>query len=127
MRITAQRIEILRHLEGNRTHPTAEEVFRNVKRKHPTISRATVYNTINMLVELGQIRELVNVSGSRRFDPDLSPHDHAVCLKCGGFFDVESNKEKNKSVQVMGKPFEVRFRDTTYHGICQACKDSNDS
>jgi len=127
MRITAQRVEILKLLEGNRTHPTAEEIFRDVKKSQPAISRATVYNTINILVELDELRELVYTSGPRRFDPDLTPHDHAVCIKCGGFFDVKSDNDVRSSIFIDEKPFKVKSRDTTYHGLCQVCANSNDS
>ncbi|MBD3286314.1 transcriptional repressor [candidate division WOR-3 bacterium] len=127
MRITAQRLEILKYLIGNPIHPTAEEIYRDVKGEQPNISRATVYNTVNMLVRLGEIRELGCTSGCRRFEPDLTPHDHALCVKCGRLFDIESEGEKDTRVMVMGKPFEVKYTDITYHGLCQTCAGSDDN
>jgi len=121
MRITRQRILILKELLGNRSHPTVDEVYAAVRRTYPNISLATVYNTLNMLVEMGEIREVSNGTGAKRFDPNLHPHDHAVCEVCGRFFDVAQERVKGKAILAMGKPFRVRRYEAVYHGLCWVC------
>lgn len=121
MRITPQRILILRQLLGNRNHPTAEDIYRAVCHTYPNISLATVYNTLNMLIELEEIRELSNNNGNRRFDPNLHPHDHAVCDVCGRVFDVAKGEVDNQEVLAMGKRFAVSDREVFYRGKCWIC------
>lgn len=121
MRITPQRIMILRQLLGNRNHPTAEEIYRSVCRIYPNVSLATIYNTLNMLIELGEINELNACNGNRRFDPNLHPHDHAVCVTCGRVFDVARYHSNGTEVLAMGKSFDVDSLETFYRGKCWIC------
>lgn len=121
MRITPQRILILRYLLDNRSHPTAEDIYRAVCRTYPNISLATVYNTLNMLVELGEIRELPGTNASKRFDPNLHSHDHALCEVCGRLFDVAQSHDGKREIQAMGKRFTVRNDETLYRGRCWIC------
>ncbi len=121
MRITPQRIFILRQLLGNRNHPTAEDIYKEVCRVYPNISLATVYNTLNMLIKLGEIREFTNGNGNKRFDPNLHPHDHAVCEVCGRLFDVAQNDVEDQEILAMGKRFRVSGYETVYRGRCWIC------
>ncbi|NLI98898.1 transcriptional repressor [bacterium] len=121
MRITPQRILILRELLGNRSHPTVEDIYRAVCREYPNISLATVYNTLNMLVEIGEVRDFSNSNGSRRFDPNLYPHDHAICEACGRLFDVAQHDPEKESILAMGKSFKVIRKQTLYYGRCWIC------
>lgn len=121
MRITPQRILILRELLGNRSHPTVEDIYKAVCREYPNISLATVYNTLNMLVEIGEIRDFSNSNGSRRFDPNLYPHDHAICEVCGRLFDVAQEDPDKLNILAMGKNFNVKRKQTLYYGRCWIC------
>ncbi|CAB1129285.1 Fur family transcriptional regulator [Candidatus Hydrogenisulfobacillus filiaventi] len=87
MRATPQRLAVLEALEGL-SHPTAEEVFQAVTRQYPTISLATVYNTLAQLEERGLVRT-VNAAGLRRFDLRTEPHFHLSCVRCHRLTDVE--------------------------------------
>lgn len=126
MRITPQRIMILRELLGNRNHPTAEEIYRAVCRIYPNISLATVYNTLNMLVELGEIREVAGFDGHKRFDPNLHPHDHAICEVCGRMFDVAQGQFQQPQILAMGKRFSIQTHETLYRGRCWICSTMAD-
>lgn len=121
MRITSQRMLILRQLLENRNHPTAEDIYRPVCRTYPNISLATVYNTLNMLIELEEIRELPTTSGGKRFDPNLHHHDHALCEVCGRLFDVAQGNTGKNEVLAMGKHFSVSNHETIYRGRCWIC------
>src|SRR5262245_46861810 len=89
LRVTPQRLGILRALRELANHPSAEEVFRSVRSDFPSLSLTTVYRTLETLAEHGEI-ELVHVGGARaRFDHRTDPHHHAACTRCGRLEDVE--------------------------------------
>ncbi len=86
--LTAQRRAILRWLDGNLTHPTAADVFMAITRDFPLASRATVYNTLALLEEIGAVAVLHDGRREARFDPNMAHHHHRVCPQCGHIEDV---------------------------------------
>ena len=85
---TPQRVAVAQFVFGTSSHPTADEAWAKVKRTRPTISRATVYNTLNLLVEKGLLRTQVLRGGTVVFDPLLEPHHHFVDDKTGRVYDI---------------------------------------
>ena len=81
-----QREAILDVMKENRTHPTAEEIYKLVLEKESQISKSTVYRNINILVDLGKIRKLNMTVGPDRYDYLYKEHSHAICEKCGNIF-----------------------------------------
>src|SRR5215213_2641028 len=82
-RLTAQRRAIAQALAGRSTHLTADEVLGRARASVPEVSQATVYNTLNELVRLGELREVDGIGRSRRYDPNtLAPHHHLLCDRC---------------------------------------------
>lgn len=89
VRWTIQRYAVLEYLYTHRTHPTAEEIFRALKRQFPAISKATVYNTLELLKQYGLVRELYLEKERARYDFEVAPHFHLVCRSCGGIYDLD--------------------------------------
>lgn len=89
---TKQRELILAVTRQACSHPTAEELFRELRLEMPSISLATVYRNLNLLAEHGLIRKLT-MSGADRFEGNMQPHDHVVCTKCGRVFDLKLPSE----------------------------------
>ncbi len=88
-RLTPQRMAICRYLSETRVHPTPGDIYQAVHEQFPTISRATVYNTVAVLKELGEIIELPSAAGdSVRYETDLAPHVNLTCTRCGRIFDI---------------------------------------
>lgn len=87
LRLTHQRLEILRELVGAKDHPSAETVFGRVRRRLPTISLDTVYRTLSTFDELGLIMRVPVTGDQGRFDADTSPHHHFVCSRCRSIYD----------------------------------------
>ena len=89
-RLTAQRRAVAEALQGTHVHLTAEQIHERATALLPEISRATVYNTVNELVQIGEVRE-VSVDGRvRRYDPNATiAHQHLVCTGCGRILDVQ--------------------------------------
>lgn len=89
-RLTAQRRVVAEVLAGEHVHLTAEAVHGRARALLPEISLATVYNTLNELVAMGEVREAQAGEGRRRYDPNVtSAHQHLQCVRCGALFDVE--------------------------------------
>jgi Fur family ferric uptake transcriptional regulator len=88
-RLTAQRRVVAEAFDGEHVHLTAEEVLARARRRMPEISLAPVYNTLNELVALGEIKPVRTGRGRPRYDPNTAQrHDHLVCLACGAIHDV---------------------------------------
>ncbi len=87
-RHTAQRAAIYRYLRGVTTHPTADEIFTQVREVLPEISLATVYKALEAFAEAGVARKLALGGGPARYDGRTDDHDHIRCLKCGTVRDV---------------------------------------
>ena len=87
---TPQRLAICELILSNKEHPTVEQVYRQVQKKYPTLSLATVYQTLHLLTEIGMLQELGFRDGITRYDPDTSPHINIVCKNCGKIQNYES-------------------------------------
>lgn len=85
---TPQRIAVAECVLTDTSHPSAEQVWARVKRKHPTVSRATIYNTLNLFVEKGLLRQQILNGGTVVFDPHVEPHHHFVDQASGAVYDV---------------------------------------
>jgi len=85
---TYQRIQIVKYLMENRNHPTADSIYRDMSAELPTLSRATVYNTVNLLVEKNLLGEL-NITGTEtHYDYYFRDHQHFLCIRCGRIYDI---------------------------------------
>lgn len=87
-KITLQRTAILKYLDGNTSHPSVDDIYRDVLREFPGMSLATVYNTLETLEQINEIQVLCFDSSRRYYDPDTSSHHHAFCEKCKCIKDV---------------------------------------
>ena len=87
-KVTPQRLAVIRYLLGNTSHPTAAEIFGDLKKKHPNLSFSTVYNTLNMLEDIGEVQSLNLFDEFLNYDPDTTTHFHLVCRKCNGIVDI---------------------------------------
>lgn len=85
---SAQRIAIASYVLGTDEHPTVEQVLERVRENFPYVSRATVYNTLNLFVERGLLRRLVLAPGRVVYDPRVEPHHHFLDEESGQVFDV---------------------------------------
>ena len=85
---SAQRVAVADYVLYTTDHPSADQVWAKVKRSFPMLSRATVYNTLNLLAEKGLLRELVLAEGKVVFDPKLDPHHHFLDEETGEIVDV---------------------------------------
>ena len=116
-RLTSQKKIILDYLKSVKTHPSAEEVYRKVKKRLPQISLGTVYRILGNAKEKGEVIEVsCKVS---HFDGDTSQHIHFICEKCGKIFDIfeEIRLPSQKKVKV-GK---IKNYQVCFYGTCKKC------
>jgi Fur family peroxide stress response transcriptional regulator len=119
-KLTPQRLAILDYLDGNTSHPSAEEIFGAVKTKFPTMSFATVYNTLEALRDRGKLLELTIDPARKRYDPNTNPHHHLICIKCGTVKDIHKEFKLDVSKEV-GDSFQVMGSHIEFYAICPNC------
>lgn len=120
-RLSPQRRVVGEVLVGEHVHLTADEVHKLARARLPEISRATVYNTLRALVDMGELREVEVVDGPTRYDPNVEgEHDHLVCLGCRGIWDVPHRRGR-RSLPGSWEGFVVTSVEVTYRGLCPRC------
>ena len=120
VRLTPQRAAIYGALAGTTSHPTADDLYRVVKRRHPMISRNTVYYTLGVLRETGLVREVNVGHEGARFDANMSLHHHLICLACRQIQDI-TDDALNRLTVSQGD-FEILGHRVEFHGYCAKCR-----
>lgn len=118
-RLTPQRAAILRLLDGNKTHPSAENIYAKLRRKFPGMSFATVYNTLESLLARGELIEVRIDSARTRFDPGLKPHAHLLCTECGAIADLPAPPRLRPAGLPRG--YKVHRFNLEFYGTCPRC------
>ena len=124
MRITPQRVAVLKTLIGNNEHLSAESIYDRVRADYPMIGLATVYKTIAMLKEMGEITELNFDNGCALFDGNGSaPHPHFICTQCNTVIDIEDKDLKNLPADIAQKTgYQIINYRLDFFGICPNCQ-----
>jgi Fur family transcriptional regulator, peroxide stress response regulator len=122
-RLTPQRMAIYDAVVGRTTHPSVESVYKEVRRRFPGVSPATVYNSLSLFAELGLIQE---VSGRlRRYDGRPARHVNLICQRCGRVTDVSDPRLAAMERAVAARSgFDVKAAVFELHGICPRCRRS---
>jgi Fur family ferric uptake transcriptional regulator len=121
-RLSPQRRVVAEVLFGDHVHVTAEEVHDLARARLPEISRATVYNTLNELVAMGELLEVDVVDGAKRYDPNVTEqHDHLVCDGCHAIRDIPRPWKPPQVPKGDRADYVVTKVEVTYRGLCPAC------
>lgn len=121
-RMSSQRRAILEYLALNTSHPSARQVFREVREKHPELSLATVYNTLGTLTRLGIIKVMKFDITDNRYDSNAAPHINLICTSCGKIEDLEQDFPIPPDQVKERIGFEVLDCRLEYYGLCAECK-----
>jgi Fur family transcriptional regulator, peroxide stress response regulator len=100
--VTPQRLSIIQALLNSTAHPRAEELFAEVRRQHPHISLATVHRTLETLCRIGEARKVTVLYDSARYDANLKPHQHVVCVRCRRIHDLEMTGQMADFERLLG-------------------------
>ena len=121
IRISHQRLLILDYLMTHPIHPTAENIFKDLKSEDPLISQATVYNSLNLFVKHNLVKELDFNMTSKRYEFKKPNHAHFICNCCGEIEDVEMEDiDYEKSLPM----HEIDNVEVTFRGLCPECQVS---
>ncbi len=118
IRVSHQRLLILDYLIMHPTHPTADKIYKDLKKVDPVISQATVYNTLNLLVEHKLVKELDFNMSSKRYEFKKTNHGHFICESCGLIEDLDvDDLEYPEELS----DYEIDNVEVIYRGICPVC------
>ncbi|MBW7881542.1 MAG: transcriptional repressor [Caldilineaceae bacterium] len=125
LRVTPQRKAICRYLAETDQHPSAYQVYARLESSHPEISRATVYNTLNTLQQLGAIVELSLGSDHTHYDTNPEPHVNLICLRCHKIIDYHGQLGiELLSAQVLAETgFQTAAAKIDLLGFCAECRE----
>lgn len=114
------RIRILKMIDENQIHPTADELYQSLIDEFPTLSKMSVYNNIDALVDAGLIRRLTIENNEVRYDCILSEHGHFKCIKCGQIYNFDLDDSLMSLDHLNG--FKILEKDVFVKGVCPDCQ-----
>jgi Fe2+ or Zn2+ uptake regulation protein len=125
LKMTPQRIAIVREFADDESHPTAQALYERLRGEFPSMSFATVYNTLDALATAG-LSGTLRLGNAARFDPNTAAHHHTVCDRCGAVRDVPAetlapNAGSLERLRRVDPGFSVRAVERIYRGLCKGC------
>ena len=108
-----------------RTHPTIDELYSEIQKKHPSISKATVYRNMRQLADKGIILQIEAAKDAARYDGCTDLHHHFICDKCGRVFDLDI--EFDDGCEGLAEVIEGKYKHkldrcvTSFFGVCGEC------
>jgi Fur family transcriptional regulator, peroxide stress response regulator len=119
IQLSHQRLRVLEYLNQNRTHPTVDQIFKEIHKEMPTLSKTTVYNTLRILEEAGLVRVLTIEDNETRYDIEVNHHGHFKCESCGTIYNFTVDFDKLTSEELT--KFKVSDKNVYFKGICPKC------
>jgi Fur family transcriptional regulator, peroxide stress response regulator len=124
-RLTPQRIAVVKVLATSDEHPSVEQIYEQVHQDFPTTSIATVYKTVALLRELGEVLELGFPDGSNRYDGSKPfPHPHVICTRCMTVLDPNLSGLQDLTREASAETgFVITTHRLDFFGLCKACQE----
>ncbi|WMJ78868.1 MULTISPECIES: Fur family transcriptional regulator [unclassified Sedimentibacter] len=119
IRLSHQRLKILEYLTQNHNHPTADQIYNGLHDEVPTLSKTTVYNTLNSLTEAGIVRVITIEDNETRYDITTGNHGHFKCESCGNIYDFNIDIDSLESNELKG--FKIDNKNVYFKGLCPQC------
>ena len=119
IRVSLQRIAVMSYLLESRLHPTVEMIYAGLHAMFPTLSRSTIYQSLELFCEKGAAMKVAIDDGEMRFEANLSKHGHFKCLKCGTLMDF--NYPDEPPLPAPSGNFRVLQQHLFCRGICPPC------
>jgi len=126
-RLTPQRVELIRLIAASEGHPSASHLYNQIKVQFPTMSLATVYKTLDLLKELGEVLE-IGLRDDSHYDGNKPyPHPHLICIKCKKIMDGELDSAVKNIVQEVERNFgfQILKHQLDFYGICPDCQNKS--
>lgn len=122
-RLTPQRVELVRLIASSDGHPSAAQLYARIQRQFPTMSQATVYKTLALLKEMGQVLE-IDLRDDSHYDGNRpQPHPHLICTQCNKIADGEDvlDQESLRRLQ-QDSGYTILRPQVSLYGLCPDCK-----
>jgi Fur family peroxide stress response transcriptional regulator len=119
--LTVQRRMILEALSLRKDHPTADEVFGDVRERMPEISRTTVYRVLETLVRIAVARKVCHPAAVARYEMEADRHHHLVCLNCEKMVDLRDTSLDNLPLPGVNSGFNIEDYSIQFRGLCSDC------
>jgi len=122
-RLTPQRVELVRLIAVSEGHPSAGQLYARVKGRFPTMSHATVYKTLDLLKDMGQVLE-IDLRDDSHYDGNRpQPHPHLICIQCNKIMDGETVFDPS-TIQKLEKAsgYKILRSQVSFYGLCPDCK-----
>jgi len=123
IRPSYQRIKVYQYLVENQNHPTVDMIYKALGPEITTLSKTTVYNTLNLFIEHGIVNMLVIEENETRYDAIVQCHGHFKCTKCGELFDIMLSDDIVRGITADG--CDVKEKHIYMKGICKECTESS--
>ncbi len=122
-RMTPQRLELVRIIAASERHPSANQLYEEIKILFPTMSQATVYNTLALLKDMNQILE-IDLHGDSHYDGNRpEPHPHIICTECNQIVDGDFNLDSDMIKELEETSgFHITRSQFSFYGICPNCR-----
>ncbi len=114
-----QRLKIYEFLLENPTHPTVDTIYKALNKEIPTLSKTTVYNTLNLFLEKNIVSILVIEENETRYDARIDLHGHFKCEKCDSIYDLDIDGNNLCLKELEG--FEIKEKHIYFKGVCKHC------
>jgi len=123
-RLTPQRLAMLRILSKSAGHPSAEQIYEQIRADYPTTSLATIYKTLSLLKNMGEVFEVTFASMGSHYDGNKPyPHPHLICTKCGQILDLEFGPVAGISQEIARQTgYKITHQQLNFYGLCPQCQ-----
>jgi len=125
LKITPQRLAIMKYLDEHRTHPTADRIYSDLKQNNPSLSKTTVYNSLDTLQNHNIIQSITISPSELRYDFKKSMHHHFLCKRCGDIIDIELECPNIKKTIDQGH--KVEEVQGYFKGTCKTCLEKQEN
>ncbi|MGN1265484.1 MAG: Fur family transcriptional regulator [Muribaculaceae bacterium] len=126
IRPSVQRLAVMQYLMNSKTHPTVEEIYADLVKEIPTLSKTTVYNTLDLLVANRAVTQITIEGGKAHYDGFTHIHSHFYCNECGKIFDMPCDEKHLRTLEPKNG-FIIESTQLYYTGICPECRSKNEN
>jgi Fur family peroxide stress response transcriptional regulator len=117
------RVKVMEYLIRQKNHPTVDQVYSALKKDLPTLSKATVYNSMNAFMDAGLVKSIMGEGKESHYDAVMEPHGHFLCEICRSCYDFDLSNESFHYKEIDG--FIVKDKEVYLKGICKKCFEDN--
>lgn len=117
--LSHQRLKVLEYLTLNQCHPTVDQIFTDLQKEIPTLSKTTVYNTLRILTDTGLVRVITIEDNETRYDIEIENHGHFKCESCGVIYNFSIDIDSLKSKDLNN--FKINDKNVYFKGVCPRC------